>query len=72
MLEEVKILRLAKYHIIALIVMPILLLGVFLFTVSTLYAEEDTLAEDVETSENEELVAELNKQIGDQHKNVMN
>jgi murein DD-endopeptidase MepM/ murein hydrolase activator NlpD len=70
MLEEVKILRLAKYHIIALIVMPILLLGVFLFTVSTLYAEEDTLAEDVETSENEELVAELNKQIGDQHKKI--
>ncbi|NCN07388.1 peptidoglycan DD-metalloendopeptidase family protein [Candidatus Falkowbacteria bacterium] len=58
--------NLAKYHIIALLLMPILLVGVFLFTTRGLVAEETA----VTTGANQTEVDDLTQQIDDQRKKI--
>lgn len=58
--------NLAKYHIIALILMPIVLVGIFLFTTSKLIAEETAINSGV----NEAAVNDLSQQIDEQRKKI--
>jgi murein DD-endopeptidase MepM/ murein hydrolase activator NlpD len=66
MLEEVKIFKLIRYHLIAIVIMPVLLFGFLFLSVSSLYAEEET----IEESTNEGLVSELNQQITQQRQKI--
>src|SRR3989338_5402268 len=68
MLSKIKFLKLAKYHIIALILMPIILIGAFLLAINNLTAtaEETTIT----PSGNESLIDDLNKQIDEQRKKL--
>jgi len=66
MLARVKTFKLAKYHIIALILMPIILIGGFLLAINNLIAEETK----VKVSANEAVIADLNQQIDEQRKKL--
>lgn len=66
MLKKAKVLKLAKYHIIALVLMPIVLIGAFLFMTKGLIAESTTIT----TGENAGAVNDLNAQIDEQKKKI--
>lgn len=66
MLKNRKVLKLAKYHLLAVILMPMLFVGIFLFTMSGLSAEE----EEIETGTNESKVSGLNQQIDVQRQRI--
>lgn len=59
-------LKLAKFHIIAMIIMPLLLLAGFSFVTKSLLAEEET----VESGANEDLISDLNRQIDEQRQKI--
>ncbi|MDO8669596.1 MAG: peptidoglycan DD-metalloendopeptidase family protein [Candidatus Buchananbacteria bacterium] len=66
MLKKAKFLKLGKYHVMALILMPIILFGAFLFTVNSLIAQETPVA----PGANEGNISDLNKQIDEQRKKI--
>jgi murein DD-endopeptidase MepM/ murein hydrolase activator NlpD len=61
-----EVLKLAKYHITALVLMPVLIIGVFLWSTNGLLAE----GEDIESGANDSLVSDLNSQIDEQRKKI--
>ncbi len=61
-----RVLKSAKYHIIALIIMPIMLVGAFLFTINGLIAQETTIT----SGANASTVNDLNVQIDEQKKKI--
>lgn len=66
MLPQAKIFKLASYHIIALILMPIVLIVGFLLAINILMAEETA----VKPSDNEGVITDLNQQIDEQRKKL--
>jgi len=66
MIGEVKFLKLAKYHLVALIIMPIILIGGLVFFVNSLIAEETTIL----PGPNASAVNNLSQQIEEQRQKI--
>lgn len=64
--NKAKFFKLAKYHLIALVLMPIILFGAFFLTVKSLVAEETSIT----SGANEGTINDLNKQIDEQRKKI--